>query len=272
MSTKTLCVVTGTTGGIGAEIAQAIAFDGKPLVLACRNMKRAEEQRADLMRETGNTDIHCVHLDLDSFEKVTEFCDEIGRMGRRVAVLINNAGVMSRGSRLSIDGFEQDFQVNTLSTALLTMKLLPLMDNGAAIVFTTSVTRNVWRLSESFPKEPEFGQLSTYGRSKRALTMFAVALAGRLKERGIRVNCADPGVVDSGMIAMGRWFDPLADIFFRPFISSPKKGATSALNAMKSQKTGKIYHHEKELNPSISITKDSEKITQIIEQILSSCL
>lgn len=272
MSTKSLCIVTGTTGGIGAEIARAIAFEGKPLVLACRNMRRVEEQCAELMSETGNSDIHCVHLDLNSFEKVAEFCDEIGKMGRRVAVLINNAGVMSRDSRLSVDGYEQDFQVNTLSTALLTMKLLPLMDNGSAMVFTTSVTRNVWQLSETFPKESKFGQLATYGRSKRALTMFAVALAGRLMDRGIRVNCADPGVVDSGMIAMGRWFDPLADIFFRPFISSPKKGATSALNAMKSQKTGKIYYHEKELPPSVSITRDSEKITGIIEQILSSFL
>lgn len=267
-----LYIVTGTTGSIGAEIARSIAAEGKSLVLACRNMSRAEVQRAELIRTTGNNDIHCVCLELDSFKGVTEFCDEIGKMRRRVAALVNNAGVMSRKSVSTACGYEQDFQVNTLSTALLSLKLLPFMDVGSSIVFTTSVTRNVWRLSDKFPEEPSFGQLSTYGRSKRALTMFAVSLAEKMKERGIRVNCADPGVVDTGMIAMGRWFDPLADIFFRPFISSPTKGASSAIFAMKSEKTGNIYYHDKEIKPSTSIVKDAGKIYGIIEKILSPYL
>lgn len=40
-----------------------------------------------------------------------------------------------------------------------------------------------------------------------------MALAVKAAEYGIRVNCCDPGVVNSGMITMHRWYDPLADIF-----------------------------------------------------------
>ena len=62
--------------------------------------------------------------------------------------------------------------------------------------------------------------------------------AGRL-----RVNCADPGVVNSGMITMHRWFDPLANLLFRPFTSSPGRGAESAMQACLSPHTGMIFHH-----------------------------
>ena len=57
-------------------------------------------------------------------------------------------------------------------------------------------------------------------------------LAPRAKARGVKVNLCDPGVVDTGIIAMDRWFDPLADIFFRPFIRSVANGARPALRAL----------------------------------------
>jgi len=43
------------------------------------------------------------------------------------------------------------------------------------------------------------------------------------------VNAVDPGVVNTGMITMHKWYDPLADIFFRPFIKSPEQGAMTAI-------------------------------------------
>ena len=263
-------IVTGTTGSIGAVIAETLAAEGKPAVLACRNMDRAKAQCERLKAVTGNEDIWCCRLDLDSFESVEAFCEEIRKMNRKVAALVNNAGVMSRRSTVTSNGYEQDYQVNTFSTALLTMNIVPLMIEGASVVFTTSVTRNVWNLSESFPVDRNFGQLATYGRSKRAITMFAVWLAKKLVPRRIRVNCADPGVVDTGMITMQRWFDPLANIFFRPFISSPEKGASSALNALKSELTGMVFHHGRVLKPSATIEEDSDRIADKIAEIIKT--
>lgn len=265
-------IVTGTTGGIGAEIAESVAAERKPLVLACRNMKKAEKQCLSLKEKYGYDDIHVAKLELETFSDVMTFCDEIKAMKRQVATLVNNAGFMTRYSELSTVGFEKDYQVNVFSTALLSLLLVPIMKEGANVVFTTSVTRDLWKLPDCFPQENKFRQLVTYGRSKRALTMFAVAFAERMKSAGIRVNCADPGVVDSGMITMHRWFDPLADVFFRPCISSPRKGALSAISAMKSDKTGIIYFHDKVKSPSESIIKNSRKIYDIILQILKDYL
>ncbi len=60
------------------------------------------------------------------------------------------------------------------------------------------------------------------------LLLFTLELARRTAGR-IGVYAADPGVVDTGMITMHRWFDPLSDLLFRPLIKSPEQGARTAL-------------------------------------------
>ena len=55
------------------------------------------------------------------------------------------------------------------------------------------------------------------------------------------VNATDPGIVNSNMITMGRWFDPLADMIFRPFCKSPAKGAIPAINAITSGLSGRYF-------------------------------
>ncbi|MBQ7941436.1 MAG: SDR family NAD(P)-dependent oxidoreductase [Muribaculaceae bacterium] len=267
-----LYIVTGTTGSIGGKIAETIAKEGKAVVLACRNIEKAELQKERLMQLTGNRDIHCRELKLDSFASVKSFCNELNAQGRRIASIVNNAGIMTHGSEISSCGYEMDFMVNVFSPALMSILLEPLLEKGASVVFTTSLTRDIWNLSECFPYEKHFGQLATYGRSKRALTMFAVWLACEYDKRGIRVNCADPGIVNTGMIRMQRWFDPLADVFFRPFISSPEKGALSALYAMKSMKTGIIYYHGKEKRPSGSIIGNAQVTAEKIMDVLKPFL
>ena len=82
--------------------------------------------------------------------------------------------------------------------------------------------------------------MGTYGQSKRMITEYARQLAEVLKGR-VRVNCADPGIVDTGMISMQRWYDPIADALFRPFIRNPRQGAEPALRATYAEASGKIY-------------------------------
>ena len=75
--------------------------------------------------------------------------------------------------------------------------------------------------------------------TKLALTLFTINLAARIRERGIVVNAADPGVVSTNIITMHMWFDPLTDIFFRPFIRTPKQGAATAIHLLLDEDAGK---------------------------------
>ncbi len=57
----------------------------------------------------------------------------------------------------------------------------------------------------------------TYGRSKKMITAYALDLSRRLSPRGIRVNCSDPGIVDSAIITLGHpVIDRLSNLLFRP--------------------------------------------------------
>ena len=240
-SSSTLYIVTGATGGIGGAVAEALARQGQSLVLACRDSRRAALKVQELTATTGNTDIQALTLDLSSFDAVRRFVSSLQQLQRPVAALVNVAGAMSRRSSVTADGFELDFQVNCLSTALLSRLVVPLMVAGGHIIFTTSVTRKIWNLPSSFPREPHFSQLGTYGRSKLALTIFAHHFAQTVQSQDIRVACADPGVVNTGMISMHRWFDCLADIFFRPFISTPAQGARPMLRALTDTATCRLH-------------------------------
>ena len=135
-------------------------------------------------------------------------------------------------------GRELSLAVNYHNTRLLT-DLLLCTGRLRRVVFTTSLTRfyyRPWRYRAEATADT-FHQLRTYGLSKRAITDYAARLhaSGR-----VEVTCADPGVVDTGMITMQRWYDPLANIIFRPFIRSPRRGAVPALRALAGP-SGYIY-------------------------------
>lgn len=236
-------VVTGATGGIGRAICRRLVSAGVSVVATCRDRERGEVLADELRRSaTGGAEVRCELLCLDAPASICDFARRIG--GLRISSLINNAGVMCRHYSLTAHGLEQTMAVNYFGTILLSWLIAPCIEQGGSVVFTTSVTRRLHRLADGilYPAEKDFSQLGTYGRSKLALTHYAMHLASLWQGR-LRVNCADPGVVNSGMITMHRWFDPLANLLFRPFTSSPVRGAESALQACLSPHTGMIFHH-----------------------------
>ena len=226
-------IVTGATGAIGRALVEAaVGQNAATVVLACRNVARAEEIAAEI--KSNSSRLIPMMLDLASFESVEKFVDDFGKLGIPLDGIFNTAGAMPARLIITADGNEMATQVNCLAPLRLTHLLAPLMSDGAFVVMTTSVTRKVFRLHGDNPAEwnkSHFSRYGTYGRSKRMLTEAVPALADELAEKNIRVNCADPGVVDSRMINVNRIIDPLANIFFRPFIRKPRKGAVPALRA-----------------------------------------
>ena len=239
----TYTIVTGATGGIGGAICRQIVARGGSVIATCRNRERGEALANELRQAaTDGADVICELLRLDNPDSICDFARRIN--GLHIISLINNAGVMCRHYSLTAQGLEQTMAVNYFGTILLTRLIAPRIEQGGCVVFTTSITRRLHRLTESIltPTKNNFSQLGTYGRSKLALTHYAMHLSRQWQGR-LRVNCADPGVVNSGMITMHRWFDPLANLLFRPFISTPLRGGESALQACRSPLTGMIFHH-----------------------------
>ena len=229
---KSKIIVTGATGSIGLAAVKSLLSKDLPVIMACRNIKKADSQRDNLIKQFPHSEIDILELDLNSLASIRAFVEEIKNQGFKVDKLLNNAGIICRDFTVNDDGFETTLAVNYLGPLYLSKLMIPLMDNDFNIVNTVSVTRGVSKLDEHFfdLDKKRFSQLGTYGKAKYALFLSSLTLSEKIKNGS--VNLTDPGVVDSNMISMHRWFDPLADVLFRPFCKSPEKGAIPAVNAL----------------------------------------
>ena len=240
---RKLAVITGADGGMGTEITRAVALAGYRVVMACCNLEKAETKKNQLVKDTGNADIEVEFIDLASLASVSAFAEKICARGEKLTLLMNNAGTMETGRHYTEDGLERTVSVNYVGPYLLTRKLLPLMREGSRVVNMVSCTYAVGRLD--FPdffyqgKKGSFWRIPVYSNTKLALTLFTLELADRVKEREIVVNAADPGIVSTDIITMHLWFDPLTDIFFRPFIRTPRQGAATAVGLLLDEEAGK---------------------------------
>jgi len=233
-------LITGASGAIGKEIARKLALKGHSLLLACRSEEKGC-RLADEMNDKGAVTAKFIQLDLSDSISVRSAAAKISN--NCIDGIINNAGTMNSIYRTSADKHEDTLNVNYHNTKLLTELLIPSIRQGGAIVFTTSATRSWYPLQKRKEdiSENEFSRLKTYALSKKLITTYARDLSARLKSNGIRVNCSDPGVVDSPMLRMGKWYDCLTDTIFRPLCFSPATGADAAVRAFFSDHTGRIY-------------------------------
>ena len=238
-----LAIITGAGTGMGYEEAKAVAAKGFHTIMACHHPEAAEEKRQEIIRETGNENVEIIGLELSDLSDVRRFVDEVKARFTHLDLLMNNAGTLSTKFQVTTDNLERTVAVNYVGPYLLTRLLLPLMGEGSRIVNMASLTYRFGFLD--FPdfftcgRKGAFWRIPIYSNTKLAVTLFTFELAERLKDKGIMVNAADPGVVSTDIIRMHNFIDPLTDIFFRPFIRTPRQGADTAIHLLLDEdKTG----------------------------------
>ena len=277
-----LAVITGADGGMGMEITRAVATAGYKVIMACRDPEIAEEKRQLIMRETGNIALEIVPVNLASLSSTASFANELLQRGEAITLLMNNAGTMETRRCITEDGLERTVSVNYVAPYLLTRKLLPLMGKGSRIVNMVSCTYAIGKLD--FPdfflrgKKGAFWRIPIYSNTKLALTLFTIALSKKVKEKGIIVNAADPGIVSTKIITMHMWFDPLTDIFFQPFIRTPRQGAATAISLLLDEDAGKrtgtlnVSCHPKQLSEKFFHHVQMKELWDKTEEIVAKWL
>lgn len=250
---KKTAVITGADGGMGSEITKAVAMAGYHVIMVCYTSFKGEEKKSRIILDTGNEDIEVVQADLSSMESVVDAVDKIKDKTPSVELLMNNAGTMCTHYVRTEDGFEHTVAVNYLAPYLLTRRLLPIMHEGSRIVNMISCTYAIGKIGPHFftkGREGSFFRIPVYSNTKLALWLFTREMSERVKGRGITVNAADPGIVSTNIIRMDEWFDPLTDIFFRPFIRTPRQGAETAIRLLLDEQfgnlTGRMFASSKE--------------------------
>lgn len=234
---KKVAIITGANGGMGYEEAKEALQQGYYTIMACYCPSRSEARRQQMIEETGRYDVEIMALDLSNLQSVRDFADKIKSKFDHIDILMNNAGTLETGLHTTVDGLERTVSVNYVGPYLLTRLLLPLMGKGGRIVNMSSCSYVLGKLQ--FPEFFQRGRkgfwqrILVYANTKLAVTLFSFDLAKRVKGKGITVNAADPGVVNTKIIHLqNKLLDPLADIFFRPFIRTPRQGAETAIRLM----------------------------------------
>jgi NAD(P)-dependent dehydrogenase (short-subunit alcohol dehydrogenase family) len=192
-------LVTGSTDGLGRQVARELAARGATVLLHGRDDGRVQATVDEIRRATGDERLRGYVADLSSLAEVRRLADEVARDNERLDVLVNNAGIGGgSGEREeSADGYELRFAVNYLAGFLLTNLLLPLLRASAparivnvASIGQAPVDFDDVMLQRSY--EPFFA----YRQSKLAQILFTFELAERLGEDGdVTVNALHPATL-----------------------------------------------------------------------------
>ena len=191
MAADKILVVTGGSRGIGAETARLAAERGYAVAVNYRENRAAAESLVQDLR--GNARAIAVQADVASEADIVRLFQTVDRELGRVTALVNNAGIVDRGTRvadMTAARIARMFAINVSGSFLCAREAVKRMSTrlggpGGAIVNVSSIAS---RLGGS-------GEYVDYAASKGAIDTFTIGLAKELGAEGIRVNAVRPGVI-----------------------------------------------------------------------------
>jgi NAD(P)-dependent dehydrogenase (short-subunit alcohol dehydrogenase family) len=188
-------VVTGA-GGMGFEVARALASVGAEVTVAGRNRGTVDRAAAEIAARTGNAQVRAGLLDLTDPRSVRRFAED---WSGPLHILVNNAAAMVGPEARTPQGWELLFATNHVGHFALTTGLHDaLAAAGGARVVSVSSSAHLFtpvRFDDIHFREHPYDRWLAYGQSKTANVLFAVEVTSRWAGDGITANALMPGVV-----------------------------------------------------------------------------
>nr|XP_018903303.1 PREDICTED: retinol dehydrogenase 12-like [Bemisia tabaci] len=282
-------LITGCNTGIGKFTAQELYRIGGRIIMACRDVAKAEQAAEDIRKVVSEADpenkvgeLIIKKLDLGSKESIRSCADDIKQSEKQINILINNAGVMIPPYQKTTDGFELQFGTNHLGHFYLTYLLLPtiLASTPARIVNVSSVAHERGHMNwDDLNSEKSYHARTAYSQSKLANVLFSRELASRLEGTGVNVYSLHPGII---LTELGRHVDEIYFKGFRrilrpmlsPFTKSIEAGAATtlycALDESIANESGCYYSDcaKKEAAPQARNDEDAKKLWEVSLKLL----
>jgi NAD(P)-dependent dehydrogenase (short-subunit alcohol dehydrogenase family) len=211
-----LSVVTGGNRGIGLSLCTALKQRGAEVVAACRTSSPALDALGVEV---------VAGVDVGSDAGVARLRDALA--GRKVELLINNAGILAWGEdlgKLDAEAIRQQFEVNALGPLRVTEALLGNLSSGSKLAFITSRMGSI--------ADNSSGGHYGYRMSKAALNSAAVSLARDLASQGIAVAILHPGMVSTAMIGHRGQIEP----------EEAARGLLQRIDALTLENSGGFWH------------------------------
>ncbi|XP_072935700.1 retinol dehydrogenase 12-like [Epargyreus clarus] len=283
-------IVTGCNTGIGKETVLDFYKRGARVIMACRNLEKAEEAKKDIEKSCeslSDTGIILVEkCDLSSLKSVREFSQKVLESEPQINILVNNAGVMMCPKSETEDGFEMQFGTNHLAHFLLTLLLLPRIKNSTPARVVTVSSRAHTRFGINFEdlnyKKRPYSASEAYSQSKLANVLFSRELANKLKNNnieGVNTYSLHPGVIKT---ELGRHLDDtlfwgarrMLGFVLSPFMKSPECGAQTTIYCAVDEKcaneTGLYYSDCAVVSPAKKAlnNEDAEKLWNMSAELV----
>ena len=267
-----ICVISGSTSGVGYEALKRLAQGGASIVMVVRDESKAKLIKTDIEKEY-NVKVDYFIADFSDLDQVRYIALEVTKKYQKIDVLINSTGIHSTKKRYNKDGYELVFTVNHLSTYLFTKLLLSTMIASAPsrIIQVNSEGHrfNGLKISDLGFKKRLYTGLKSYGQSKTAQLYTVWQMAKELENKGVTINAMHPGGVKTNIGnnngKLYRWF--LHHITWH-FLKDPKISG-EALYYLASSKeveniSGKFFNLTIEEIPA-SHALDAKKQAKIVE-------
>lgn len=232
-----IAIITGANAGLGYETTKWFVQKDIKVIMACRNLEKADRAKTEILKEYSAADIEVMKLDLSSLKSVRSFASEFLAKYEKLDLLINNAGIMIPPYSKTEDGFESQMGANYFGHFLLTSLLLDVINNtpNARIVSLSSNAHRSGKINfDDIHWEKKYSRMKAYSQSKVACLMFALELQDRLENTGQKTLslAAHPGVSNT---ELGKYIPRVLYYLLFPLFSflthSPKNGALPTVMA-----------------------------------------
>lgn len=166
---KSTAIVTGASSGVGLYAAKALAKRGWYVIMACRNLEKAEKAAQEVGIPKDSYKI--LHIDLGSLDSVRQFINDFRATGRSLEALVCNAAIympLIKEPLRSPEGYELSMATNHLGHFLLCNVMLEDMKRSPAadkrMILLGTVTHNPDELGGKIPPRPDLGNLEGFAQ------------------------------------------------------------------------------------------------------------
>jgi NAD(P)-dependent dehydrogenase (short-subunit alcohol dehydrogenase family) len=267
-------IITGSTSGIGLEVARELAKKNHKLILVSRNMNKLESTKRIL--ESGNN-INCdiYEHDLSLISENINFYKEVSEKYKEIDFLVNNVGAIFMDREETSEGLEKTFSLNHMSYFVLS-KLFTQQKSLLRIINVSSEAhRNVRLDFNDLENKKNYNGWYSYKKSKLANIYLTYEHHKRLLQTKSTVNCLHPGVVNTNFANDNAFPYKIIASLIKYFGITPREGAETILHLVNNNdiKSASGLYFKKSIpieSSQVSHNKElSEKLWDYSEQILS---